>query len=83
MENPRKDNIPLELENECMEQKLKEDQVIVGTMIVKKVDWKWQKKLENIEESLGFCTIMLTMECELKCVQILISNSHVYEEHDL
>lgn len=35
--NPRKDNVFSELQNECIEQQLKKDKLIVSIMIAKKV----------------------------------------------
>lgn len=56
-----KNNDSIELQNECVQEELKEDKVIVGTLITKMVGWKWQEEYENMERSVGFSIIALAM----------------------
>ena len=58
----------LETHNECLQHKFKKNEVIVGTQIVERVEWKWQEKHEYMKNNIEFLAVVLTMICVLICL---------------
>lgn len=54
VENPMKDNALAEPHNKCVQQKLKENKVIVGTVIAERMDWKWREEHKSMKRNVGF-----------------------------
>lgn len=64
VDNLKKANSSLELKNECMEKNLKENHVIVDTLITKKekkLEKVGQRKFELIEENIRLLTFMFVI----------------------
>lgn len=67
VENPWIEIVLAETHNECLQHEFKENEVIVCTRIVERVEWKWQEEHEHKERNVGCLAVVLTMICVLIC----------------